>query len=131
MAFIDGDNAYRIRLQDLAGTVTQYDMMHDFKASFAHIVAEHAKRDPHLVFKMEAIYQLVSIAFMVPRIRRGIRKGILAMDWDKLVFSDGDRYFAYWQADYDSDGLSKGDRLGRFAAMHEAAGVGPPMQLEY
>lgn len=133
MTMIEFDNAYRIRIQDLAGVCSQYDFMFDFPGAVKKTVDAFLVREPsdYNHAKLQAIAKIARVVWFFPKYRKALKQAFSAVDWDGLLFTEGDRYYAYWQIDYNSDGKSNDERREINIALHEKAGLGPPPMIEF
>lgn len=139
MTCMEQDNAYRVRVQDLAGVTTQARIIKNLPKEMDLIAKAFAQRDPSARTsesgqgdKLASFSRIMKLAWMWPSYRRAIKKGLRAMQWEYFVLDEGDRYFNLCRFDYDIEGRSFDDRVYEFyKVIHEGKQETYPPMFEY
>lgn len=133
MTMMDSDNAYRYRVQDLAGVVTKNMLYRDFPRAMAFVSNAYADREPgeHNRAKLDAIVKITRLAWYLPQFRKAVRAGLDKMDWQKLLMAPNDVHHTNLWIDYNYRGQSFEVRRKLFEAEYNFdQSLYPPM-IEY
>ena len=140
MTCLEQDNAYRVRVQDLAGVTTRERMIEDLPREAKVILQKFSERDPSVQggvntghgSKVYAFMKILTYAWMWPPYRKAIRNGLRAMQWQYFTLDEADRYFNLCRADYDIEGRSLDDRMHEFfQVIHQGKPETYPPMIEY
>lgn len=140
ITLIEQDNAYKYRVQDLAGVTTKEDLIGDFIGEMRYVFDVYMTRefpnrpagtevDKGMSDKLGSIIKLANVAWYIPKFRRAIRKGLNAVNWENLVMDDGDKYHTALWIDYNFQGKSFEERKKWFIELHDPKKM--PMMIQY
>lgn len=115
------DNAYMLRLQDLANETTAEALCKNPEKEFVRLFAILKQRDQRTSMhrKVWSIMYLLKVAFWIPRIKKAFVNAIKSIDWKDVQMDDGDRYQALRWITYDFFGQTFEERAKRLYQMHE------------
>ncbi len=127
MCFLEFDQAYRYRLQDLIGETSKQALTRprrEIKRLYRILVA----RDIFMPGKMWGIFERVEkfvtpllFILLIPKFRKAFDKAVEAVDLEKIKFNDNDRFhFAFWRG-YDFEGKSFEQRFNPYAEIYKNA----------
>lgn len=129
--FIEGDNAYRQRLQDAltypartCGRLTKEDFTESPADAIRTIVKTVSEREPQgmveegVVDKYARIGKALRYIFYVPRIRKAFVQATQDVNFDNLYMDEADEYHCLWYGDYSYFGQSLEERWAKLAKMH-------------
>jgi len=140
ITLIEQDNAYKYRIQDLAGVTTKEELMGDFIGEMKYIFDVYLSRefpnrpegtevDKNMADKFGSILHLADVAWILPRFRKAIRKGLSAVNWENLVMDEGDEYHTALWIDYNYQGKSFEERKAWFISLHDPKKM--PLMISY
>jgi hypothetical protein len=140
ITLIEQDNAYKYRIQDLAGATSIEYLLEDFPEELDYIFGIYMKRElpnrepgtevnPAMSGKLESIIRLAKAAWWIPKFRGAIRNGLKAIKWENLVMDDADKYHTALWIDYNYQGLSFEDRKAWFISLHDPKKM--PIMISY
>lgn len=110
--FIEHDNAYRFRFQDIVSSISKEEVEESVYAATKKIFDILIERDHQVKYKWILFRRIVLPAvFLFPSVRRMIRKFFLELDFSKVTFDEHDRFFCLNRSGYDFFGVSYLDRL--------------------
>jgi len=131
--FMEHDDAFRIRVQDLFNSVTQEELL---KApirtlrKIARLIKEREKQWPSLVNRITAPINILCVLLLIPRYRRAFKKAVRLADWKKLQFDEGDKYWAKTWQFYDAEGKDFETRNAELNAIHKNMPI-PMAKINY
>jgi hypothetical protein len=79
--------------------------------------------------KFGSILHLADVAWILPRFRKAIRKGLSAVNWENLVMDEGDEYHTALWIDYNYQGKSFEERKAWFISLHDPKKM--PLMISY
>jgi hypothetical protein len=134
ITLIDNDNAYRYRIQDLAGVTSKERLLESFPAEldevFAHYVSRENPQSPegniYMVDKLRSIVKIARFAWYISKFRKAIKAGIESVNWKNLCMDEADIYFTDLWLDYNFRGEPFEIRRKKFIARHDPDKL-PPM----
>lgn len=119
--FLEDDNAYRNRIQDLALETTKEKLIKDFPKEIERLLLIFKDREfgDYNVDKLRAIVKIIKVGWYVPRFRRAIRAGLNAMDWEKFLPDEADKHIWLIRGDYNHFGRSGDDRWEEWLKIYD------------
>jgi len=109
---ISGDSAYRFRVMDMFNEVNKEALTKNPSKEIKRLMALFAERekDPTVTKKFQQFALLISVAFMVPKIRKTFIEVVDKVDFNKLKFDEIESYWACLFNDYNSFGKNDEER---------------------
>lgn len=101
------DWAYRLRIQDLFTASTKEKLMKRPYREVKHLIQLNKERDYKEVSDK---FKYVPYLFLIPSLRRSFRASLREIDYEKLCYDEGDRYWALQRIEYDSFGKNFDER---------------------
>lgn len=113
------DNAYRYRMQDVAGIIDKEKFLAAPIKETKRVIAEYEKRELLEVVKNKVgmMKWFIFGALCLPGIRKMARAFFKEVDLEKVKPDAGDKYWSYHRLDYNFDGLDLIDRMRRKSLM--------------
>jgi len=136
ITLIDYDNAYRYRIQDCADMTNPIQLKKNFIAELDYIFKEYDKRDnpngdrTEMTDKFAALIKILKLCYHIPKFRKAIKKGLEAVNWEKLVMDEADTYFTDLWIDYNFRGEPFEVRREKFLKRHEGKELPPMIQIK-
>lgn len=117
----DYDNAYMLRVQDLANETTADALCANPAQELARLFGILQERDARQSMRMKVgnVVWLLSLGFLIPGFKRAFRKAVRSIDWSDIQMDDGDRYQVLRWNTYNFLGKSFEERVQEFFQMHE------------
>ena len=128
VTMLEYDNAYLLRLQDLANETTVQRLINNPVVEFKRLFSILKERDqnPKMHNHFGSALFLVRIMMLIPRVRKAYQVALLSVDWSKIQMDETDRYHCLRWNVYNFGGRTFEDRLAEFQRIHENK---PPMAL--
>lgn len=99
--FIEYDNAYRFRLEDLMSETNKEELAAKPIRTLRRLAKLAVERDQQTVgWKFKGIVTIASIALLLPSVRKAWKKMILESDFAKIQYDEIDRYWTAMRTDY-------------------------------
>ena len=99
--FLEYDNAYRYRLQDLLSETTKEKLYHSPIKEIKRLVALNKKRDSECVSsKIKAGGILLSLLLCIPKYRNAFKESLINLEFKDLQFDEVDLYWISMRTDY-------------------------------
>lgn len=99
--FIEYDNAYRFRIQDLVNDTDVSDLSKNPHREIAKYMRISKERDSvHVSRKMIAGLRLLSLALRIPKYKRAFREALTFIEFDRMKFDEIDIYWISMRNDY-------------------------------
>lgn len=113
---VDYDNAYRLRLEDTFSETSKEKLLNPRK-EIARLVKIMKSREVRPGGKGDAIHRkfalvgfLLSLALLIPKVRKAWKKAVVETDIEKLKLDDIDTYWVCMRNDYKFMGLTDEER---------------------
>jgi len=119
---IEFDTAYRLYIQDILSETNTYKLKADVRGELQRLLEVYAKRmgdRKHLVQKFAGLVRILSVAFLLPRVRKAFFSALDVIDFSKLHLDQADRYHVLRFGNYDFMGLSAEIRAKTYIDMHK------------
>ena len=119
------DNAYLLRLQDLANETTNEKLLKTPRQELKRLLELLKQRDSRISMaeRFGSAVFLFSLALLVPKINRAYKKALNSISIENIQMDEGDRYHVLRWDTYDFFGQSIEERGNKFLAIHD--GVQP------
>ena len=115
---IEYDNAYRYRIEDIMSESKKEDFIKDPRKEIKRLIAILKERDaPCVAIKFERIGRLLSLASLIPRVRKALRSSLEESNWEKLQADKIDRYWMSQRSDFLYEGLSFEERKAKYSRL--------------
>lgn len=107
---IEYDPAYRGRLQDLFSESSPQKLFTWKELKRLEKIAID-RNDERVGKQTVRILKILRYSLLIPRIRKALRKTLGMVNYERLCFDEGDRYWASFQADYKFFGQTSEERM--------------------
>lgn len=113
------DDAYRLRMEDIASEVNQAALVQDPRAEIKRLTQIFASREKtHATDMVKRFSQVFSLLLLHPKIKKAFRKAVVKVNFERLGLDNADRYHVLQRGDYDFTGRSVEDRKRIFGEFH-------------
>lgn len=127
---IEYDNAYRWRIQDIAGEVNLEDIKDNPRKEIKRVVQIYLEREKIGIFhKFTAIAKIFNFLLYLPKVKRAFKESLSYIDMSKIVPDESDKYFTLTRKDYDFGGKDFDTRMALYMKIHES-GLPPCLIIE-
>ncbi len=118
---LEYDDAYLLRIQDLANETTGELLSRDPRAEISRLYGILCDREPRpaLRSKFGIFVKLLRFAMLIPRFDKAFRDAIAVIDWPKLQMDEADRYYVLRWAKYKFLGMTDEEREAEFRRLHD------------
>jgi len=100
--FIEYDNAYRFRMQDLFTETSKGRLASSPIKEFKRLAILSQERDSAVVsLKFQRLIRLVALVLLTPRVRKAFKKALQLSTFENLQFDKCDEYWVSMRTDYD------------------------------
>ena len=100
--FIEYDNAYRFRMQDLFTETSKELLMKQPIKEIKRLALLSQERDSAGVsVKFQRVIKLASLILLIPRVRKAFKKALEISIFENLQFDECDEYWVSMRTDYD------------------------------
>lgn len=125
VTMLEYDNAYMLRLQDMANETTAEELIKHPRKELLRLVGLFKQREPRMKMhdRIESLAKILLWGLYVPRVRRAWKQALNAMDWKQVQMDEADRYHVLRLFGYDVLGRTFEDRAAEFLEIHD--GVSP------
>jgi hypothetical protein len=117
----ENDDAYLLRLQDLANETTKEALQKNFRKEVERLLGILQERDNRTAmnvrFKSAAF--LLSAGLWIPKYRRAFNKAMEGLELKNIQMDDGDRYHVLMRTGYNFLGRTYEDRFEEFKKIHD------------
>lgn len=128
---IEYDNAYRLRLIDLASETTKEKLLKKPIREIKRLMKILAEREVLLgesvVSKFRWVTNVLVVMLLIPKFRKAFKYAIHMADWEKMCWDNIDRYWACLRTDYNFMGMTSEERMD----LLKKNGYSLPVQNEY
>lgn len=108
---IELDNAYRLRVEDMFDLVYKYELAKRPIRTIRYMIRKLSERDsPDVAIKFKRISWLITLALLIPKVRRSFRFAIEDSNFEKLQVDDTEFYWMCMREDYKFGGFSNKQR---------------------
>ena len=123
---IQYDNAYRLRIEDLANETSKERLLKNPGKELMRLVGIMAQREPGAgnTEKFAKIVRVLRFLFISPKIKKAFRQTLQESDFANFQMDDADRYHCLLWEDYSFFGLPIKERVEMYEAWHS---VFPPL----
>lgn len=122
--FFEFDNAYRLRIQDLAGETTKEALIKDLPRELNRLLGILSERETlpgggrQVVERFSSGAKLLKWAWRFPPFRKKLRKAIEMTNLEAMRLDEADMYHALLYGDYNAKGKTEKERLEMYAGYH-------------
>lgn len=122
--FVEHDNAYRLRVQDFAGETNIEQLLLNLPKELQRLIAIQATREvvqgggQQVVDRFKSGARLFKWAWMLPPLRRKIRRALSKINIKNMELDEADFYHALLYGDYNARGKTQDERLAIYATYH-------------
>lgn len=126
------DNAYRFRINDLLNEADSRKLESNFPKEVERLIDLLAERETigndSVPQRFKSGAKLLNYAWKVPKLRKGIKNAIKAINWEKVRLDFPDIYHTCLYSDYNTQGKTIQERMQILTAIHgpEVEGKWPP-----
>lgn len=126
MMILEFDNAYRYRLQDLAGVFNpKAELRKELQRVFNIYLDRELQHKDSSEWgargKVANAFKLLSFGLYIPRVKRAFKKALDSIDLEKIKFDENDRcHISFWTG-YDFEGKTMLERFEPYAEMFKNA----------
>ncbi len=120
-SFIEYDNAYRYRLQDIMMEINKEKLLKDFPSEVNRMLRILAEREVGNLFTIEkfaTIGKVLTLSWKIPFIKKAIKASIQTTNFDNMKLDEADLYHTYLYGDYNVGGLSFKERIEKLREIH-------------
>lgn len=126
--FLQNDDAYRYRLQDVLSEFSYSDFYFYPRRSIKKAIQILISREQQSgAQKFEAFGKIIRFALLFPRFKKAFKKAIQKIDIQKFQFDEADRYHVMVKEGYDFFGKSIDDRVDEWIVIHSGVENVPPV----
>lgn len=117
---LEYDTAYRFRLQDLLSETTKEDIMRHPRKELKRLLNILSERDERveLNYKFRSAGKILSLALLVPSLKRAFINSLNGIDFTKLQMDEADHYHCLKFAGYNFFGRTIEDRFAEYIQLH-------------
>jgi len=119
---LDFDDAYMYRFQDIMNETSKELLSVDPRGELERLVTLLFERDrstKNVGRKAKAMFTLLNMALLIPKIRRAFIYAVNFVDFSKLQMDEGDRYHVLRWDGYKFLGRTLEDRMNEFVRIHD------------
>ena len=130
VTLLEYDNAYLLRLQDLANETSKEQILKDPVGELKRLLKILQARDPDrpkLVAKAEKLLFILKVGMWIPSFRKAFVKAMDAIDFDNIKMDECDIHEVLTWKGYDFLGRTFEDRVQEYAAMYDGKVPEPVM----
>ena len=119
---VEYDNAYLFRVNDVLNEASEKDLMKDFPKETERLMKLEMERESektkYVGEKLQKAVLLWRWAWRLPRLKKAIKNGIMAMDFNECKLDASDIYYTLLYRDYDVGGKKVEERTAIYLAMY-------------
>lgn len=121
---IEFDNAYRWRIQDLAGEASKEALRKNLPKELKRLIGILGEREAivgggqHVVQRFKNGARIVNFAWYIPTWRKKMRKALEDLNLDNLKMDQADIYHTLLYGDYHTGGKNQEERFAMYRAIH-------------
>lgn len=115
--FMQFDDNYRYRLQDLASETNSHTLLWDLDKEIKRLLRLSISRDVCNAIskpKFALAVKFLTIGLHLPKVRRAFKKALVQTDFNKFYFDEADRYFCLLRNEYNFFGQDIKTRQNEF-----------------
>ena len=122
--FIEYDNAYRIRGQDLAGEADKNSLLKNFPKEIMRLIEIQSAREmvqgggQQVVQRFKSAAKVLQWIWWIPWTRKAIKNAVKAIDFENCKMDKADEYHTYLYGDYSVKGRSLKERIKILEGIH-------------
>lgn len=122
--FFEKDNAYRWRVQDIAGETTKEALLNNFPKEANRLIEILASRETvvgggqQVVYRFKSGAKVMKYLWWFPWTKKAIKNAISAIDLENCKMDEADLYHAALYGDYNTKGRSLEERMKIFEGYH-------------
>lgn len=128
--FLIYDDMYRYRVQDIFTMANKQRLIGKPRKELLYLFNIYQKREHADPRKLGTIKVLLSIALLIPKIKRAFTEAVRHVDIDKMKYDYGDMYHTLLKGRYDFMGWPVDYRKKTFMQIHGGK-IPPIMQIQY
>lgn len=130
IAFPQWDDQYRYREQDIFTMADKQRLMDNPRKELLYLYKIYMQREIPGMNKLDKVIKFLSLAMLVPRIKKAFQEAVRLTDIDKIKMDDADMYFTLCMGPYKFMGVSLTLRKHAYWKMHNGQ-IPPWIKVSY
>lgn len=117
----ENDDAYLLRLQDLANETSKEALQKNFRKEIERLLGILQQRDerPAMNLRFKSAAFLLSLGLWIPKYRRAFNKAMEGLEFKNIQMDDADKYHVLMRTGYNFLGRTFEERLDEFKKIHD------------
>jgi len=118
ITFPQWDDQYRYRIQDIFSMTDKKRLINNPRKELLYLYKIYMQREIPGMNKLDKVIKFLSLAMLVPRIKKAFIEAVRLTDRDKIKMDEADMYFTLCMGPYEFMGVDLNTRKRAYLKMH-------------